>query len=393
MADEQLYGREGIEASQGFVPMPEPVTDKPDPELEQAQAIERIIDRDPPSPIIERAYQKTDGPDRGEHYPDQGTVSAERAARELADVREAEAALAEMERDAVTAVEIDLARHNAQPQPEAQQTESQPVAQPQQQNAPADVDPELQSLLSNPKILSALTDHYSAAQAQVAAAQTQAEAQTSAAIQQAADWSRQNAEFAAAAILARPELQGIPAAQLPGALKALATANPQAAAQIQQQLTQVQILAQQAQQAQQVAHQRAQQQFAQVAAQHDAAFDQTLANETPETRTAIKQGAMQLLVDSGMTPEQIQWNWNNSGLLRSFAAQSILADAARFRLNKAAIANKVSRPVPQVNRPGSSVDRPDAASRDSFALEQRYQGDLNVKQAAQLLQGRRARSR
>ena len=216
MADEQLFGREETEASQGYVPMPEPVADKPDPELEQAQAIERIIDRDPPSPIIERQYVRQD--DDSKPQPDNRTVELDRAAEDLAQNRMAEAATAEIERDLELANQIDAAR-GLRPDllADAQQPQDQqPVAQPEQQSAPADgIDPEVAAAFRNPKILAVLEQHHQENTAKVKSA-----------VNQAAAWAQENAAVAVAAIFARPELQGIPPNQLPGAMAALAKTNP-----------------------------------------------------------------------------------------------------------------------------------------------------------------------
>ena len=79
-------------------------------------------------------------------------------------------------------------------------------------------------------------------------------------------------------------------------------------------------------------------------------------------------------------------------LLRSAQGQALLADAARWRMAKAGI-----KPAPKalapVQRPGSSLDRPAASDRNAFELENRYRGPLSAKQAAELVIGRRARSR
>lgn len=219
------------------------------------------------------------------------------------------------------------------------------------------------------------------------------------AIGAAAQWAQTNAELAAAAILARPELAGVHPSQIPGALQALATANPQAAQQIQQQLNRAQTLVQQAAEARSVQQQRAAMLFQQAAQQHDDEFDRLSAasGETPEQRNEVSRHATQMLRDSGMSDQEILWNWNNNPLLRSVAGQQVLADAARYRMLKAGIPNKVApKPIPQVARPGSSMDRPAAADRDAFQLEQRFGGPkapLSAKQAGDLLIARRARAR
>jgi len=102
-----------------------------------------------------------------------------------------------------------------------------------------------------------------------------------------------------------------------------------------------------------------------------------------------------MLNEAGLSDQQILHEWNHNSVMRSAAGQSIMADAARFRMLKAGI-KPAPKPIPQVSRPGSSMDRPAAADRDSFALEQRFGGpkaSLSAKQASELLIARRARSR
>ena len=403
MADEQLYGKEGIEHDAGYTPIPEPSPAKSE-EIEATEALQKWSDNreQEAKPIIDRSYIRTDGDDIGKPYPEAGTVSAERAAQDLADIRAAEKALTESVESELLGNDIDIARRHGEGQSVRAQADAQPAEQQPQQTEQTQhsdgldgVDPEVAAAFRNPKILNVLSQHYSAAEAKVAAAQTQAEAQTSAAIQQAAQWAQTNAELAAAAILVRPELQGVHPSQIPGALQALATANPQAAAQIQQQLNHAQALVQQTNQAKQVQQQRQSQQFQQAALQHDAEFDRLSAasGETPEQRDAVARYAHKMLKDSGLTDEFISHHWNNNPLMRSVQGQQILHDAAAFRMLRAGIPNKIApTPVPRVNRPGSSMDRPAAADRDSFALEQRFQGPLSAKEAAQLVIGRRARS-
>ena len=99
-----------------------------------------------------------------------------------------------------------------------------------------------------------------------------------------------------------------------------------------------------------------------------------------------------MLNEAGLSDQQISHEWNSNPVMRSALGQQIMADAARWRMAKAGI-KPAPKPVPQVARPGSSMDRPDAANRDSFALENRYRGPLSAKQAAELVIGRRARAR
>ena len=393
MSEEQQFGQAGIEADQGYFPIGPDTSKPPAPDAEPplAESIDNWAshrDRENIArPPVERAYQKTDGPDRGERYDEKGTVPLDRAAKDIAEARELDEALVEFERNQKLAEEIDTAR-GLRPDllADAHQPQDQQPVQPeqQQQSAPTEsADDEVARVLQqNPRVLSALQQHHAASAAQVDQA-----------ISSAAQWAQTNAELAAAAILVRPELQGVHPSQIPGALQALATANPEAARQIQQQLNHAQTLTQQAAEARNVASQRASIQFQQFGKASDDAFERSMAGESPETVRAIRETAMQMMRETGLSDADLAYQWNSNGLLRSVHGQTLLADAARWRMMKADMANKVARPTPNVQRPGSSVDRGDATDRDSFALENRYRGPLTVKEATALTLGRRARAR
>ena len=340
MEEEQLYGREATEAAQGYTPMPEPVADKPDHELEHAQAIERIIDRDPPSPIVERKYVRAD--DDSKPQPDNRTIALDQAARDLAENRESEEAVRAIERDLELANKIDEAR-GLRPdlQPAAEQ-QTQPEAQQQQPGPqqPTDVDPGLRAALQNPAVLSMLEQHHLENVARVEAAETAASTRTEQAVNFAVQFAEHNAEIAASALLSHPMLRGVRASDLPAAIQVLSQSNPEAAVQIQQQLAHVKALSDQAMQAKQVQQQRQTQQFQQAAQQHDAEFDRLSAasGETPEQRDAVARYAHKMLKDSGLSDEFISHHWNNNPLLRSVQGQQILHDAAAFRMAKAGVA-------------------------------------------------------
>ena len=254
---EQLYGREGIEAGMDYVPMPAPVTNEPDPELEHAEAFTKLVDdrAQEAKLTIERSYFDEDNKPQNPNK----TVELDRAAKDLAENREAEAAVAEMDRNAQLAAEIDAARgfgHGEslraqqeeaqqpgaeQPAPEVMQTEPW-----QPQAAPTDgVDPEVRAALQNPKVLAAVQQERVADLMRVEAA-----------VNNATQWAQQNAAFAVAAIIARPELQGVPPGQYAGALQALKVSNPAAHADIERQITNTQAVIQQALQTQQQQQQR-----------------------------------------------------------------------------------------------------------------------------------------
>jgi hypothetical protein len=383
---EQLYGHEGIEADMGYVPMPAPTTDEPSPELEHAEAIRKWADdrAQQSRPIVERSYfDEADKPQEKNK-----TVEMDRAARDLSENREAEAAIAEMDRNAQLAAEIDQAR-GLRPQPEAQpELQEQPhtplvseLQQPQSSPTESGQDEIVRVLQQNPKVLAALHQQHAA---NVASVET--------AVNNATQFAQQNAALAVAAIIARPELQGVPPGQYAGALQALKVSNPTAHAEIGRQIANTQAVVQQALQTEQAQKQRYAAAFQAWGNANDDAFDKSMASESPESFRALKDYTMQMMRGTGLSDADLLHQWNSNVLLRSAQGQGILADAARWRMMKAGI-KPAPKPIPQVSRPGSSMDRPAAADRDSFALEQRFPRDLNVKQATQLLQGRRARGR
>jgi hypothetical protein len=386
MAEEQLYGRAETEASQGYLPMPEPAPDKHDPELELVEAAAKWADgrARETSPIVERQY--FDEADRPQ-APNK-VIELDRAAKDLAEIRQLEKTLADADAEERLAAEIDEARGLKPHEPdqsvqEVLQAEQTPlVSELQQQSAPMDgIDPDVAAAFQNPKILAVLEQQH-----------LQNTAKVESAVNQAAEWAQQNAAVAVAAIIARPELQGVPPGQYAGALQALKVSNPTAYAEIGRQIANTQAVLQQATQAQQMQHQRYATAFQEWSNAQDDVFERSVANEPPETVKALRQTAMQMMREAGLTDQQLAHEWNTNALLRSAPGQSLLADAARWRMLKAGI-KPAPKPVPQVARPGSSMDRPDASDRDSFALEQRYQGPLTLKQAAALTVGRRARAR
>ena len=399
MADEQLYGIEGIEHDQGYSPMPE-AAPEPAPDIERDMAIKDFVDNreQQERPAIQRQYVRQD--DDSKPQPDNRTITPERAAKDLAENREAEAAVAEIERSLQLAAEIDAARRYGEGQSVRAQEAQQPgaeqpapeVMEPQQQPIDNGIDPDVAAAFRNPKVLAVLEQHHLENTAKVESAVSAATAKADYAVNQATAYAQNNAALAVAAIIARPELQGVPPGQYAGALQALKVSNPTAYADIERQITNTQAVIQQANQALGQQQQRQAVAFHEWGKANDDAFDRSMASESPETIGAIKQTSLQMLRDGGLSDLEIAHHWNSNPIMRSALGQQVLADAARWRMAKAGI-KPAPKPVPQVARPGSSMDRPDAANRDSFDLENRYRGPLSAKQAAELVIGRRARAR
>jgi hypothetical protein len=387
MSDEQQlddsdFGIRGLEKAAGFKEMV--LADAPPQEdLALDASVENFVaSRDDPAPGVERAFFDVQ---TGEPRPSNETVSAEDAARNLSNVREAERRALEAELNRATQEAIDQLRA-PEPQPvtlDAGHDEQQkpPIVETQPEQQPGS---RLEQALRNdPQLLGEVT--------QYAEAVRQNGEQAVGAAAAAMTW---NAQLAASAILGDvPELQGLNNAQIPVALQMLAQKNPQRAAEIQGKLSNLNTLAGQAQQAQRAAAESAQQRFSEWSQLEDQKFEiaaHTLApGLSPEK---IKAQARETVRAAGISDREMAQLWSHNPLFRSSAAQTLMAKAAAFDLlmqervaQKTEIAHKRTASVPNVQRPGVSLpERPMEAGQ---RLPQKF---ANAKDAANWLSARRA---
>jgi hypothetical protein len=199
MSEEQLLtGREGIEASQGYVPAQmEGDTPKEAP-ISANEALDPFREVVPEAePIVEVKFQSPDGSER----PENETLTAEQAARGLADYRNKNADAIEAGLKEAIAAEADELRGIKQPQQIPEQGEQQP---PEQTTEQFNIDPEVQAALSNPKVLSLLQGYEQQINQQAAEQAAQFnEAKTA-----FANGLKHNAALAVGAMLSIPELAG-----------------------------------------------------------------------------------------------------------------------------------------------------------------------------------------
>jgi hypothetical protein len=327
--DEQKYGLEGIEQSQGYSPMPMANPD-PEPALSDEQVAH--FNRPAPPPPVERSYNDVN---TGEPTPDNQTVELERASRDISEIRAAERAALEQQRNADLNEALDYLRSEeetmrqameprpvqpadeitspprlyeqpAEPQPEALQP------QPEHTEVPG-VDPEIAQALQNPKIRGML-EQVSLGVQQTAAQYQQAQAQLA-------------AEAVAMVAAAAPELAGMSPAQAQGALQLMHHSNPQRAQQIAQLVGRAQNLVAQHQQAaaQTAQHQQAlaAEQFRQFAQASDDRFDAMNRNMPREQMSAIKQEAVTMLKEYGLSDADLAREYNSNPLFRSAAGQQM----------------------------------------------------------------------
>jgi hypothetical protein len=103
----------------------------------------------------------------------------------------------------------------------------------------------------------------------------------------------------------------------------------------------------------------------------EAAIPELRATADPRARAAIQQGALDILLEAGMSKRDIEYAWSRGGMfqLRSAAAQRVLADAAKWRLSNAKAREALKAPHPEVQRPG--VRMPESSYSDQQIESQR----------------------
>jgi hypothetical protein len=362
-----------------------------------AEVVEARESNAPPQTDKTRVYQNLA---TGEQLPEHLTVTPERAGRDVKMMREWEAQTEQPQRDLAQLQNVadnmrqafpnkelpptfvqDLQQYSEQAKQQQSSPEPQPQAseqvqpQPAEQPALPDIDPEIAQALQNPKIRSAL-------EAEVMAAEN--------ARQQYAQGVRQAAQLSAASLLASfPEIANVPSDQLQTAISVIAASNPQRAQAIMAHLQRTQQLFNASVAAQQAQQQLQAQRIQEYARAEDARFEQTIANESQETKRAVLDNGARVLrqyydVDAKAFAEAIQ----NTPALRSAPVQRMLFDLIKTKVAQENIPSKLDRSVPPVQRPGVSQPRGDDSG--VTAAMKAFKADPSPKSAAALLMARRA---
>jgi hypothetical protein len=111
----------------------------------------------------------------------------------------------------------------------------------------------------------------------------------------------------------------------------------------------------------------------------------------PQQLRAVQNEILAMASEHGISKQEMAELWNSNPVIRHSAFQEMMRDAALYRMSKRSIPQAVSRPVPQVQRPGTTSDE----GRDYSEYAQvanRYRGQpLTPKQAAELVISKRAR--
>jgi hypothetical protein len=388
-------GKRATEASFGYSEMPlaNPVKQPDDAPIESS-TINEALRGDQEAQVAEPIpveYLHQGGSKAGEKMDSHLTVSAQQAAHDINQFRQAFATSEQAQLDAEIQRAVDELRagdpqpqqeQQAQPQPDAPIALDQKITAQDVNQAPTG-DDEVAAALRNPKVLAAVqeTAQYYAATAEQAR-------------QAYAAGLAQNAAAAAYSLVGSfDELAGVPPDQIGVAISVLQKSNPARAAEITAHINQVRTLVNEHQKHQAAVQQQqqaqARQQFDVAARNADAEFDAYAKSQVTDAQLdEIKHEALSYLRDLGMTEEQVRWEYSN-GSLRSYAAQRLVFDAVRYRRAMRGIEQKVARPVPVVQRPGSPLARAPDSEIQHKQLSDRLNKTGSVKDAAALLIARR----
>jgi hypothetical protein len=401
---EQAFGLESVERKAGFVPatvdLPQDEPMGPDFEASHsdlAKGVQEIqqqkdqTQRERESRLVDAEIAITDVD--GQKRPANETLSIDEAAYLVSGARNKDETTSDLDQRAALAAEIDAMRNGvtseqlmAEPQPVFDQ-QPQPVQQPQL----SDQDRMARALQENPQLLAGMQEVIAQHQAQALAAQ-----------QQYAQAIHQNALVAMAHVVnSFPEIAGISSVEeMNGALHAVKSRDPARHAAIVEHIHRTRQLVDESHRVQQAQNQQVmaqyqqyqqaqQQQFRAAAQQADARFEQWVKDEglSAKERQAIHEEAWAILLEGG-SQEQIQQAWSGNWALRNATSQITIAEAARARLARRGAKAKQYKPVPNVQRPGSPVER--MADADVYLKTLEKPGKtLTAKEAAAFVTARR----
>jgi hypothetical protein len=398
------------EAAQNYEPM---VMANPDPPAEPAFDTEGDLAKHlqrpaPPEPTVRQYNDQA----TGEQTPDNQTIDADRASRDLTAIREAEALEIRKESNSDLHAALDYLQQeeetmravttpqpaqppqpdgsadvSPQPEREAQWGESPPQPDPVQAADPA-YDAELAQALSSPKVRAVLQQVNQEVEA------------TKAQFRQA---TAQVAQEASALIgVLYPEFAGMNSQQMQGALAVMAQTQPERVQQLRQLAGRTQniLAAQQQQQAQEQAQQRQQYQenLARYEEQEIRRYETLIARDrSPEQIRALRENVFPMIEKHYGIPQASMRDLytgaapvSGAEFMRSSAFQLLVSDALSYRMSKEAVGRAVSRPIPNVQRPGSSAEALTRTEEALASAQAKLKPSMSAKEAAAYVIARRA---
>jgi hypothetical protein len=365
---EPLTGRAELEAKHGFVPFKEEKEEPAAEELTAREAAKQLVE--------ERGTRESEVRTVGLNLPKNVTLTLDQAAKALSDERAADRDQAEIDDADRLRKEVDKLRSEGEEQEEkpakSKETKAEKDADPA--HAADSDEPDLEKVLSHPKVKEALDKHVSEAET------------TRQRFSEGLDTLRTHVVDAFRD--AFPDLARLPFAQFKQALIVMSQREP---ARFQQAMAKLQRIDQMDAARQQVNQQNAARQraeFQKYAAAEDTRFADFVKGES--NMGAIEAEIPGMLKELGVDPAAFLKMGNESKFLRSAAAQKILVDAAKYRMLMRA--PKARPAVPHVQRPGTAQPRVNSSVAKIDGLRAKAHSTGKLRDFANLLtEERRAR--
>ena len=416
--EEQKFGLDSVEESQGFQKMPMALPVEPTTALDVAEDLGtddpayKHLTRTDESEPIDRSYKDVRS---GEEIDRKYSVSQEQAASDLARARSEEQAARQQREQADLKFALDQLPQDGQPPRQPAQQDQQPAAldEPQPdapqmtaeeaQRLSTEADRELETALQNPLLREKLETEFNAVRAE-SKQEVERAHNLFAAVRDHYVTATNNLVAEASGIIGAlyPELNGLSGAELNGALRVMAQQNPQRVQALQQLASRAQglVQAQQRQQyeAQQGHAMQQQHELEKFSAAEEKRYEEAVKHVSAETMRAVRKNVYPTVEKAyGIPKETMQRLYSgeqrvdSAVFVRSAAFQLMLTDAVKYRLSKQGITQARANSVQKVMRPGVSESGP-SDNNEYASLERQFPGkDLNPKQAADLLIAHRAR--
>lgn len=383
---EVLYGQQASEAEAGYKPMPSasPVKSEPDDlDFTPREASEILTAaRGDEAPVIPVTYRDVQ---TGEPRDSNETVSLEQAAHDLTAWRQAneDSRAASVSKD--FAAEVDKLR--APQSDEGNVAETAPPEKPAKEPAekPADepsesgLDQDLERALKHPQVRHAVEEELTKA---------------SDAHRQYSEGLRAGQQMLQATVASlAPQLQGLPVEQWGQALATMAQTDPFRANLVAETLNKWGTLQQAEQQNQQHRAHIAQQQFETARKELASASVKALSGYSEAEQQAAADWLTKEGSRFGVTKEQLASEARGNLLFAHPLFQTVLMKAAAYdRMKSAPLPKPAQKTLPPVQRPGTAAPRQSHNERSASAALEKFNKTGSLKDAAEALAARRARS-
>lgn len=373
MADEDrdtppAFGVEGLERNSGYKPMFEDAASPDELTVEDAASLQH--DGAEPEPVARRYIDRDGNP-----VPENQTLTLERAAADLSAMHQAEV---DQEADALD----ELLLKELDPEGEAlrAQQEQQHEAEQKQQDAPQpqSAATDLDAALSNPQIRQAIETQLASADA---ARDSYVQGLNAAMVIAEHTFASQFPEFA-----------NTPPEQHMAILQNIAHHNPARAAAIQNAVLNSGRLVEAAKAERQAAAERESASFKTYAAEQDAVFDKAMPNLTVEQKQEIAKAIFDGFAEYGIGFAQLQEMYSRDRTIRHAGFQRMIYDAAMYRVMQQSAKAAKSKPLPPVQRPGTSAARSNSGQQKIDGLAAAFKREPSLENATALYAARSARN-